>query len=458
MTDYRSVSLWLDTVPGDLAPRPALAHDADVDVAIVGAGYTGLWTAYYLKQADASIRVAIVEKEIAGFGASGRNGGWCSALFAASKAKIARRHGRDAAVALQQEMFATVDEVGHVAEHEAIDCHFRKGGTLTLVTAPAQLERVKRHVADERSWGLPEADITWLEPEQTGTRLRVAGCLGAAYTPHCARIHPARLARGLAEAVERSGVTIYEQTPATSIDGGIVTTPFGRVRADIVVRATEGYTPLLPGMRRASLPLYSLMIATEPLPASFFDDVGWGDYETFHDGRHLLIYAQRTADDRIAIGGRGAPYHFGSRVAGRFDHEPKVFAELQRVLVSLFPQLRDAAITHRWGGPLGVPRDWYSSVGLDRDAKLAWAGGYVGDGVATANLAGRTLADLIVGRDTDLVRLPWVDHRSRRWEPEPLRWLGTNLALKAMASADRTEARTGRPARRARLVGRLIGL
>jgi glycine/D-amino acid oxidase-like deaminating enzyme len=214
---------------------------------------------------------------------------------------------------------------------------------------------------------------------------------------------------------------------------------------------------MLPGLKRALMPLYSLMIATEPLPPAFWDDVGWTNRETLNDGRHLIIYAQRTGDDRIAIGGRGAPYHFGSRIADSFDREERVFALLQRALVGLMPAAADARITHRWGGPLGVPRDWYTSVTFDRATGLGAAGGYVGDGVATANLAGRTLTDLILERDTEITRLPWVGHRSRRWEPEPLRWIGTNLALWIMATADDVERRTGRPARRTSVIYKLIG-
>jgi glycine/D-amino acid oxidase-like deaminating enzyme len=444
--DYRSYSFWHDTCEDDLTPRPSLPSDIDVDVAIVGAGYTGLWTAYYLARSDPTLRVAILEKEIAGFGASGRNGGWCSALFAASKDKLAARHGR-AAVALQRELFRTVDEVGRVAAEEGIDAQFRKGGTLSAATAPAHVERLRAEVEDERSWGFGEEDYAWLGAEEARRRIDVRPCFGAMYTPHCAAVHPARLVRGLARAVERRGVTIFEQTTARSVDQGMVETTHGRVKAEIVVRATEGYTPALPGQKRVVAPVYSLMIVTEPLGREVWDGIGWADHETFNDGRHLLIYAQRTADDRIAFGGRGAPYHFASRVEERFDREPRVFADLQRVLVSLFPSVAGAAVTHRWGGPLGIPRDWYPSVGLDRERGLAWAGGYVGDGGGSSNLAGRTLADLILGNKTDRTRLPWVGHRSRRWEPEPLRWLGVNFMLKTMAYADRSEARTGRPAR-----------
>jgi glycine/D-amino acid oxidase-like deaminating enzyme len=426
-----------------------------VDVAIVGAGYTGLWTAYYLSRADAGLRIAVLEKDIAGFGASGRNGGWCSALFAASRDKVAAQHGREAAIALQREMFATVDEVGKVAAEEGLDVHYEKGGTLSFVTAPAQLERARREVGEEGSWGFGEDDYRWLSREEAGERIAVRGALGAVYTPHCAAIHPARLVRGLARAVEGRGVKVFEQTPAIEVTSGNVRTAHGRVKAEIVIRATEGYTPALPGFTRAVIPVYSLMIATEPLGDSFWNEVGWARRETITDGRHLIIYAQRTADGRIAFGGRGAPYHFGSRIEDRFDREPRVFQELRRSLVGLFPQAAPARITHRWGGPLGIPRDWFSSVGLDRRRGLGWAGGYVGDGVGTSNLAGRTLADLVLGQDTAITRLPWVGHASRAWEPEPLRWLGINLVLKAFASADRTEARTGRPARRAEVIRRV---
>jgi glycine/D-amino acid oxidase-like deaminating enzyme len=234
-------------------------------------------------------------------------------------------------------------------------------------------------------------------------------------------------------------------------------TEAGRVRADVVVRATEGYTRGLAGHGRTLLPIYSLMIATEPLPDAFWDEVGWRRRETLTDGRHLLVYAQRTADGRIAIGGRGAPYHFGSRTRPAFDRSPAVFELIRRAMVGLFPATAEAKVTHCWGGALGVPRDWFSSVGLDRGTGTAWGGGYVGDGVSTTNLAGRTLADLILGRPTDLARLPWVGHRSRRWEPEPLRWLGVNAARLLAGSADRAEARTGRPARRAGLLDRILG-
>jgi glycine/D-amino acid oxidase-like deaminating enzyme len=455
---YRSRSFWLDSLADDaLEPRPALAGDAQVDVAIVGAGYTGLWTAYELRRRDPGLRIAVLEAEIAGFGASGRNGGWCSAFLPMSLTRLAERHGHDAAVRMQRAMEDTIDEVGKVSAAQGIDCQFAKGGHLHVATNAAHVARLHADLEEARRFGATDEDVHWLEPGEAAARVRVDGGRGAVFTAHCAALHPARLARGLARAVERSGASIHEHTPVRAIEPHRVTTDHGVVRADVVVRATEGYTRTLAGERRTLAPIYSLMIATSPLPASFWDEVGWARRETLNDARQMIIYAQRTGDDRIAFGGRGAPYHYASQIDPAFDRDPRVHTDLRAVLGTLFPALGDAEVTHRWGGPLGVPRDWHAAVGFDGGSGLAWAGGYVGDGVATTNLAGRTLADLITGRDSDLVHLPWVGHRSRRWEPEPLRWLGINAALRLPAAADRHEMRTGRPARaRSWLLARLL--
>ena len=456
-SDYRKLSLWLDTVPGSLEPGPPLPGNRDVDVAIVGAGFTGLWTAYYLAQADPGLRIAICEKEIAGFGASGRNGGWCSALFPASLAKLERMAGRAQAIAMHRAMQQTVDEVGRAAAAESIDCHWAKGGTVQLARSATQLERAAAEVREARTFGFGEDDLRLLTADEARSMVSASGVVGGTFTPHCAAIHPARLVRGLADAVRRRGVELFERTPVLDIQPGKLTTPSGTVRAQYVVRATEGYTTRLPGLRRAVAPVYSLMIATAPLPEAAWDEIGLAGRPTFGDLRHLIIYGQRTADGRLAFGGRGAPYHLGSAVRPSFDRVPAVFAALRRTLAELFPVLGSARITHAWGGPIGVPRDWCASVGLDRSTGLGWAGGYVGDGVSTTNLAGRTLSDLITGADTDITRLPWVGHRSPRWEPEPLRWLGVNAGLQVMSWADRQETRTGRPSRAAAVVGRFLG-
>jgi len=454
---YRKLSFWHDTVPGSLEPRDPLQGDLDADVAIAGAGFTGLWTAYYIKKARPELRVVVCEREIAGFGASGRNGGWCSALFPASLSKLDRMGGRDAAIAMYRAMQQTVDEVGAAAAAEGIDCHWAKGGTVQLARSAVQLERARAEIAEAREFGFGPEDLDLLDRDAATAIAAADGVLGGVYTPHCAAIHPSRLARGLAEAVRRHGVELHESTPVTRIEPGTLVTAAGTVRARHVIRATEGYTPQLPGEHRTVIPVYSLMIATEPLPDAVWEHIGLAARPTFGDLRHMIIYGQRTADGRFAFGGRGAPYHLGSSIRPAYDRVPAVHAALRRTLAELFPVLADFKVTHTWGGPLGIPRDWCASVGLDPATGLGWAGGYVGDGVATTNLAGRTLADLILGQDTPLTRLPWVGHRSPRWETEPLRWLGANAGLQLMSFADRQEARTGRPSRAADLFGRFLG-
>ncbi len=454
-------SLWHDTLPdGDLdRVRAPLAGPAEADVAIVGAGYTGLWTAYYLLEADPTLRVVVLESETVGFGASGRNGGWCSALFPLAAHRLAALPGSDraAAIAQQDAMRGSVDEVGRVVQVEDIDAHWTKGGTVVVARTAVQLQRARAEVEHARGWGRDEEQLRLLDAAETRELIRVPDALGSTYTPDCATVHPLRLARGLARAVERRGGCIHEGTRALSLSPGAVTTEHGTVRADVVVRATEGFTPGLPRHRRAVIPVYSLVVATEPLSDAQWDEIGLAGRPTFSEHRHLVVYGQRTADGRLVFGGRGAPYHFGSAVRPEHDRDEAVWTALRATVRELFPVLAEAEFTHAWGGPLGVPRDWCPSVGLDRSTGIGWAGGYVGDGVSTTNLAGRTLRDLVLQRDSGLTRLPWVQHRSRRWEPEPLRWLGVNGGLRAMTFADHEERLTGRESWVAERMAPLLG-
>ncbi|WP_081790252.1 NAD(P)/FAD-dependent oxidoreductase [Nocardioides sp. URHA0032] len=455
---WERLSLWHDTVITDWSPRAGLRGDTEADVAIVGAGLTGLWTAYYLAEADPSLRIVVLEAETAGYGASGRNGGWCSALFPASLSTLAGMSDRDGALAQHRAMRETVDEVARAAAAEGIDADLAKGGTIVLARSRAQLRRARREVAEARTWDRDEDDLRLLGKAEAQAVLRGTRTVGATYTPDCAAIHPAKLVRGLADAVERRGVTIHERTRVHAIAPGRAHTADGDVRARTVIRATEGYTATLAGHERAMIPVYSLVIATEPLSASTWDEIGLARRETFSDHRHLIVYGQRTADDRLVFGGRGAPYHFGSRTNPEFDQDQKVFARLYATLIDLFPALEGGTrVTHAWGGALGIPRDWCASVGLDRETGVGWAGGYVGDGVSTTNLAGRTLRDLVLERDTELTRLPWVGHRSPAWEREPLRWLGINAGLRAMTLADAEESVTRLPSLAAKVVSPLLG-
>ncbi|MFD9790301.1 NAD(P)/FAD-dependent oxidoreductase [Streptomyces sp. NPDC059070] len=437
------ISFWYaqDGVP---APREPLTGDATADVVVVGGGYTGLWTAYYLKKAVPFLNITVLEARFCGYGASGRNGGWLYNGIA-GRDRYAKLHGHEAAVRLQRAMNDTVDEVVRAAAEESIDADVHRGGVLEVAYTPAQLARLKAFHEAELAFG--EKDRLLLGARESAARVRVAGAVGAAWTPHGARVHPVKLVKGLAAAVEALGVTVYESTPVTEIRQGHAVTPYGTVRAPYVLRCTEGFTASLKGHRRDWLPMNSSMIATEPLPPELWETIGWAGRETLGDMAHAYMYAQRTADDRIALGGRGVPYRFGSRTDNDGRTQPATVEALREILVQLFPQLAGVAVTHAWSGVLGVPRDWCATVTLDRTTGLGWAGGYVGSGVATANLAARTLRDLVQqdsgqGGPTDLTALPWVNHKVRRWEPEPLRWLGVRGLYAAYREADRREQST----------------
>lgn len=437
------VSFWYAGDPPE--PGPPLRGTTTADVCIVGGGLTGLWTAYYLAQAAPQLQITLLEQEFCGYGASGRNGGWLTASLAGSRRRYAATHGRAAVLDLQREMRHTVDEVIAVAAREGIDADIVKGGSLTVARGPAQLERLRAHVADDHEWA--DTDHVLLSAEETDARVAVAGTLGGSWTPHCARVQPARLVRGLAGVVRAAGVTVHEQTRVTAIEPGVATTAHGRVTARYVLRATEGFTAGLPGHKRTWLPMNSAMVVTEPLPADVWAGLGWAGLETLGDMAHGYMYAQRTADGRIALGGRGVPYRFGSRTDTDGTTQPATIAALRRVLHEFFPATAGLGLAHAWAGVLGVPRDWCSTAGLDPATGLGWAGGYVGHGVTTTNLAGRTLRDLVLaslgeGEETALTRLPWVGRRVRGWEPEPLRWLGVHALYAAYRTADRLEARS----------------
>ncbi|MEL5958812.1 FAD-dependent oxidoreductase [Streptomyces sp. CLV115] len=443
------ISFWYADQGTPLAREP-LPGDATADICIVGGGYTGLWTAYYLKKAVPFLNITVLEAKFCGYGASGRNGGWLYNGIA-GRDRYARLHGHEAAVRLQQAMNETVDEVVRVAAEEGIDADIHQGGVLEVAYTPAQLARLKDFHSVEIAFG--ETDRVLRGARETCERVNVTGAVGSTWTPHGARLHPVKLVKGLAATVEALGVTIHESTPVTEIKPKHAHTPYGTVRAPYILRCTEGFTANLKGQRRTWLPMNSSMIATEPLPVSVWETIGWDGRETLGDMAHAYMYAQRTADDRIALGGRGVPYRFGSGAAHFNDTartRPATVEALRDILVRLFPTTAGARIDHAWSGVLGVPHDWCATVTLDRSTGLGWAGGYVGSGVATTNLAARTLRDLIQqdsgqSGPTELTALPWVGHKVRRWEPEPFRWLGVHGMYAAYRAADRRELASARP-------------
>jgi glycine/D-amino acid oxidase-like deaminating enzyme len=440
------VSYWWQR-HGIGARRPALPGGTEADVCIVGAGFTGLWTAYYLKRADPALRIVLLEANFAGYGASGRNGGWVTSALPGSRARYARHpRGRDGVRDLEQHLRDTVDEVARVCTAEGIDAGLVKGGELSVATSAAQDARLRHRLDEERDWGDGPGIVRYLAGQELTGRLRVQGAVGALYSPHCARVQPADLVAGLAGVVAAAGVQLYEATPVTSISPGLARTPAGDVRAPYILRCTEGFTADIPGQHRTLLPMNSAMIVTGPLSDEAWQRIGWDGCETLGDEAHAYIYAQRTADGRIALGGRGIPYRFGSGI----DHDGAIaastVAQLGRILRRMFPAAAPAGLEHAWCGVLGVPRDWCATVTLDAQSGLGWAGGYSGHGVAASNLAGRTLADLVRRVPSTLTTLPWVGHRSPRWEPEPARWAGVHGLYTLYRAADRLEG-TGRSAR-----------
>jgi glycine/D-amino acid oxidase-like deaminating enzyme len=448
---------WWRSLGGPPSPRAPLPGPGEADVAIVGAGYTGLWTAYYLKRARPSLEIVVLERELAGFGASGRNGGWVSGFFSGPARAYERDRGTGAYAQLQRAMFDTVAEIAAVIDEHEIDADFVNGGVLRVALGRAQALRLRRQLAASREHGVREADLHELAPAQLRQRLRIAGACGASFSSHAARVHPAKLLAGLARTVERLGVRIYEGTPVSEIRPGRALTAAGPMSARWVVRATEGYTAGLRGLERALVPMNSSMIVTEPLPASAWEEIGWDGREVLGDEAHVFAYLQRTEDGRIAIGGRGVPYRFRSQTDGRGDIARATVDSLRAKLIAMFPAATGVALDHAWSGVLGVPRDWCASVGADPDSGLAWAGGYVGEGVAAANLAGRILRDLLLGEPSPLTTLAWVGRRPRRWEPEPLRWAEIRSVYSLYRRADQIEQRTRRPSRLGHAVDALSG-
>ena len=336
-------------------------------------------------------------------------------------------------------MFETVDEVGNVIRKENIDADWQKGGSYSIARDEIQLNRAIDQANHFKEWGFGDSDFTFLDQNSAKSRINATNILGTTFTPHCAAINPAKLVRALAETVEANGAQIFENTKVLSFLANKVKTNSASVNTKYIVNATEAYRSNLPGLKRSSIPVYSLMIATEPLSEKIWDEIGLKNRETFGDYRNIVIYGQRTKDNRFAFGGRGAPYHFGSKIDNRFDQHKPTHLDLFKTLAELFPIIKDAKVTHTWGGPLSITRDWAAHASLDVNTGIASAGGYVGDGVGTANLAGRTLTDLILKNDSELVTMPWVNHKSRKWEIEPFRWIGVNGSLQMAKIADVVE-------------------
>ena len=432
-------SLWWDSLTKPLELRPKVEQNIDVDIAIVGAGFTGLWTAYYLLKNQPSLKIAILEAQTVGYGASGRNGGWCSALFPVGLEKLAQQSNRETAIKMQNVMFETVEEVGKIIKNEGFEVEWQKGGSFSIARDEIQLKRAKEEFNHFQEWGFSTSDFSFLDQKSAREKINASNILGSTFTPHCAAINPAKLVRQLALKIEELGGQIYENSKVEDFSKNNLKVNNYSISTNYIVIATEAYRSNFKTYKRASIPVYSLMIATEPLSEKMWDEIGLKNRETFADYRNVIIYGQRTFDNRFAFGGRGAPYHFGSKIDPKFDQHPKTHQDLIETLTDIFPVIKGTKVTHTWGGPLAIARDWAAHVTFDKNKNILSAGGYVGDGVGTSNLAGRTICDFILDKHSDLINLPWVNHKSRNWEIEPFRWIGVNGTLQLAKIADQIE-------------------
>ncbi|MFH8574241.1 NAD(P)/FAD-dependent oxidoreductase [Streptomyces sp. NPDC017993] len=457
MTAYRNgeISHWMAAsraADGPADPEGRRAADlpeGEQDLVIVGGGLTGLWAAYHAALDRPAAKITVLEAEEVGYGASGRNGGWLSPLIPGNRAvyaEAARKRGQDGAAAVasfQREMEGAIDDTLRVLEEEGIQADQHRGGHLRVATTPAAMKRLELTHAADLANGYRAEDLELLDAEAVTKRIAIRPALGGLLTRSTVRIDPAKLIHGLAAVVEAKGVRILEGTRATHIAPGAVTTERGSVRATTVLSCLEAYSGQIDsdarGLgKRDIIPVNSSMIVTNRLPERVWERIGWQGRECLGDAAHTFVYAQRTADDRIAIGGRGTPYAFNSGTPGQGSVDARTVRTLSDRLQLFFPGVQ-FTIEHAWRGAIGVTRDWCAGITFDPATRIGVVRGFAGHGVTATHLAARTLLDRAAGRDSALTQLPWNDHDSGRWEPEPLRWLGVHAMYRLFGVADRWE-------------------
>ncbi|UVJ41193.1 FAD-binding oxidoreductase [Arthrobacter sp. CJ23] len=435
------LGFWMAGLADNKPTYPGFSGQDSVDLAIVGGGYTGLWAAYFAKKLEPSLKVAVFEAEQIGYGASGRNGGWLSAMPPGNRATFARASagGLEASRALQQEFVAGVDSVLDILQTEGINADQHKGGALVAAHTKAGLGRLVARRAADLKYGLSEDEIQMLDRDDFQSRINISTVHGGLFYKHCARFHPAKLVYGLADTLTSMGVSIYEGSRVNSVDENTLTLATGRVNAAKTFICTEGYSGPLLG-RRTLIPINSSMIVTKPLSDEAWQQIGWNGLQCLSDSAHTFIYAQRTADGRITMGGRGVPYRYGSGTGGTGSTAQSTVNLISEKLRTFFPGVR-FEVDHAWSGVLGVTRDWNGGVHWDQEAGIGSSTGYAGHGVTAAYVGGRTLAELAFERETERTTLPWVGYRSRNWEPEPIRWLGVHGMYRLFGLADQWEER-----------------
>ncbi len=428
MPDYAEKGLWHATY-GQYEPSPALAGSIKADVAIVGGGFTGMATAYYLLKAEPSMKVVVLESEVVGYGASGRNGSFAMTVVGLGLELLARLKGRDRAIAAHRYLERAVDTVGELVDGEELDCDYIRPGFLRMATTPAYEKKIRREIELAHSLGIE--GIEWLEKDEARQRVNSEHYLGAWWEPRMALVNPLKLVREMKRVVTGLGATVHEGTPVGSIERPgtyRLRTPGGTLDAERLVLATNAYSDLLPQVRRKQVPAWTYVIATEPLTDEQLEPVGWQGFEGVEDARNLIHYYRRTPDNRLLMGGGPVGFGFG-RDMDR-DSNPAAWAHLEAHVADLFPSLAGARIEHRWGGPFSVTTDLTPALGYIGDPRAVYSVGCIGHGVAMTHLNGQTIRDLILERHTELTDHFFVNRRVLPWPPEPVR-LGVSLALRS---------------------------
>ncbi|WP_423895380.1 NAD(P)/FAD-dependent oxidoreductase [Candidatus Pelagadaptatus aseana] len=459
MSDH-NLCFWQDSIYPQQRPQ-SLDRDIETDVAIIGGGFTGLWTAYYLKQEAPDLKITILESRHCGFGASGRNGGWLMGNLAGEHHWLPKLPA-----AQQQQTIALitgiVEEVKRVCTKHALDIDLQHGGTLYSACRYPEQESIQRELlASLYASGYQEGDYQWLSPGELQQQLQVAPCYGGIFTPHTAAIHPGKLVSQLVDTLKSLGVSIYQNTPIEHLEPRQLRTVNHAIKADIIVNATEAYNLLQPKMRPYVLPIQSRVIATAPIAESVWQNVGLEQRQTFADASRLVNYGQRTADNRLVFGMRG-DYRYGAKPQAEFSCPDKALSNIRHMIGELFPALDKVEITHHWGGSLGLSKDDTPYALFDPHSGIAQAGGYGGEGVGATNLMARTLCDMIFHKQTELSQAPWAHEglahkKLRRWEPEPLRWIGYNSIVKTLEIEENLCAKQQRPHWFRRIVTRFAG-
>jgi glycine/D-amino acid oxidase-like deaminating enzyme len=424
--------------------RKSISKNDSFDVAIIGAGFSGLWSAFHLKQFQPNLNIAVFEKEYVGFGASGRNGGWASAEYPTSGNRLIKENGLESYKNLRTAITKSIDEIGQIAKLNNWQIDYAKGGALVFARGNAQLSRISKEIDEEHQL---------LNKSQTTELLNIPSALGSVFTPHCAALNPFKLVRALADHLEKIGVMIYEQSSVSEIRDKQVEVNGFNVNCTFSIRATEAFTPKK-WMGNKQIPIYSLMVATEPLSSEVIKEIRNTQRATFQEACHLITYAQITGDNRLALGGRGVRYKLFSRLSERSEIDNRMHSALERRARSWFPQITNAKFEYRWGGAVALTRKWQAYLNFDQTTGRAEIGGYVGDGVTLSYLVAKTLAEKMSNIKT--ANLPFIDQGIGRWEPEPIRYLAVNAGFKATVLADYEEKITKRPSLLAAIIDPLI--